>query len=191
MDQQLSFFGAPQLSFDNRLLLLVFLPDDDTRPAIRLLGETLNDKHHLHGSLRPTRNLHLTLHGLGGWSERTIRAAEKACSAATAHVAPFEVHLDCIMHWPQSKALVLTESAGDNVALKHFHKRLTMELAREIGLRKISSSFTPHISMLYCDRHIAPESVTPIKWTASKIAFICSHQGKTEHEPLGHWPLEG
>lgn len=187
---------SPNSSSDGVCVLFFALqPPPDIGENILSLAGKLSAQHALRGRMRPKEILHLSLHAVGDWSERSTRAAKEAARAAVDGLTPFEVRLDQAEYWPTSGAFVLREGNETNHALRNFHKRLGLALAKRIGLKNVRFNFTPHVTMLYAPRGIAEKlSVnlgTPIGWTVREFAFICSHVGKTHHETLGHWPLLG
>ena len=73
--------------------------------------------------------------------------------------------------------------------LRQFQRALatTMEAA-EIG-HHIRKRLNPHVSLLYCQQHVASEPIAPIRWRVDKLVLIDSLVGCGKHVDLGNWPL--
>lgn len=48
---------------------------------------------------------------------------------------------------------------------------------------------TPHVTLLYDDRHVAEHAVDTIRWTVQEFVLVHSLVGQTLYIPLGRWPL--
>jgi len=191
MDQQLSFLSDPNpLPDDNRSIFLGLLPESTTREEMGNLLTRLQEHYRLRGTRRLIKNLHITLQKLGGWSDRMIRAAERAALSTAQRFAPFEISLDRVTGWGNG-AFVLKDESSENPHLRKFRQELITDLAREIGLKNVDRQFNPHVTLLYGDNEFPETQVEPVRWTASEVVLICSHEGESRYEALGRWPLLG
>lgn len=190
MDQQLSFFSESESLPDNRSLFIALLPDSVTTEKMGNLVTGLQGQNDLRGVRRPTKNLHVTLQKLGGWSDRIIRSAGRAASSTAQRFPPFEICLDRVAAWGNG-AFVLKDGDDGNPQLRKFRRELITDLAREIGLKNVDRQFNPHVTLLYGNNEFPETPVEPVGWTAAEVVLICSHEGKSHYEALGRWPLEG
>lgn len=55
--------------------------------------------------------------------------------------------------------------------------------------RWVERNFTPHVTLLYDDRSVAPQAIEPIAWTVREFVLVHSLLGRTEHRILGRWSL--
>jgi 2'-5' RNA ligase len=51
--------------------------------------------------------------------------------------------------------------------------------------------YTPHLTLLYDDRHVAVRPIEPITWTAREFVLVRSLIGQSRHEVLARLPLRG
>ena len=62
----------------------------------------------------------------------------------------------------------------------------------DAGIGKyVRSSFKPHVTLLYDDGHVPPQTSLPIGWTVDELVLIHSLVGQSRHIVLGRWPLQG
>ncbi len=79
---------------------------------------------------------------------------------------------------------------GEGVAaIKAMRQVLSAALAGAGQRRVAATQFTPHVTLLYDDKLVAEQPIPPIGWTVTEFVLIHSLLGKTEHIPLGRWPL--
>jgi len=52
-------------------------------------------------------------------------------------------------------------------------------------------SFSPHLTLFYANRPIAPRSIAPIRWTVRDIALVQSVHGLGRYEIVKRWSLAG
>jgi len=105
--------------------------------------------------------------------------------------APFEIAFDRATSFagrrPQLPLVLCGPRSVD--PLFALHGTLGAALART-GFARVSRRFTPHMTLLYDTRRLAPCSVEPVTWTAREFVLIHSRIGLTQHIPLGRWSLE-
>lgn len=184
---------APQPPSD-RLFFAVY-PDANAAQRIVELVEAVRAKHHMRGNPLRLDRLHVTLHHLGdyaGLPESLIAAASAA--AARMAMAPFAVDFDLLASFTgraRKRPCVLRGGGEDaNAPLFAFQRALGEQL-RTAGLgRHVERRFTPHVTLLYDERALAPEPVPPVGWYVRDFVLIHSLLGKTEHRVLGRWSLE-
>ena len=150
------------------------------------------DAHHLSGGDVPRERLHVTLHWLGDYDD--VVPQELLCGAqdAACHVdmAPFRVGFDRIgSPGLEMGGLALTGSA-ELKSLRLFQRALGAAMRATAARGSVRTRFKPHISLLYCDRHVASEPIAPIRWTVDELVLIDSWIGWKKHVDLGRWPLQ-
>ena len=178
MDQNASSSGG-------RLFLAV-LPDADAAARIDRLAVALKRAHKFNrASIEPGR-LHVSLFFLGELSEHIVRIACEA--AAEVRVPPFDVWFDRSVSFrgkPGNRPLVLVGDDGLD-RLKSFRRTLGVALASR-GLGRLAKrEFTPHVTLLYGERHVEEHPIEPIHWTVNEFVLIHSRHG---HVHLARWPL--
>lgn len=188
---ELGGFAAPPQS--DRLFFAVH-PDAQAAQRIVELAQSVRARHSLRGNPLRADRVHVTLHHLGdhaGLPESLIAAAREA--AAKLITPPFEASFDCVASFAgraRKRPCVLRGGKDDsNPALLALQGALGDRL-RVAGLgRYIERRFTPHVTLLYDERTLAPESVFPIGWRVREFALVHSLLGKNEHRVLGRWSL--
>jgi len=187
------FASAPEAGQSHSLFFAI-LPDAATAARIMPIAEELRARHGLPEKLLAARRLHVTL--LEVWPTRPLPpppSLKESARRAAADVlsAPFDIVFDRALRFSGSGAFVLGSGGDDGIAaLKTFRQRLIAELAKH-GIRVPRSSFTPHMTLLYTDRHVAQHPTDPLRWTAADFALVHSHVGETRHELVGRWPRRG
>jgi tRNA(adenine34) deaminase len=140
------------------------------------------------------KHLHVTLYHLGdhdGVPTQVVEMASRA-AAALANFPPFEFRLDRMERFgrPTGKAptvLVCSEEAP----LRHLHANLGAALkANGLG-RWRTTSFTPHLTLLWGHQAFPSRHVLPVAWKVQELVLVHSVLGETRHEVLGRWPLRG
>ncbi|MGH8283840.1 MAG: 2'-5' RNA ligase family protein [Gammaproteobacteria bacterium] len=56
--------------------------------------------------------------------------------------------------------------------------------------RLVKREFTPHVTLLYGNNVMKPQSIEPIGWTVREFVLVHSLLGRTEHRVLERWPLQ-
>jgi len=180
-------FAAAQPT--DRLFFAVF-PDAAAAGHIAGAAQALRDQHGLHGKPLRTDRFHVTLHHLGDYAGlRDDLVAKAGAAAARVDMTEFEVGFDSASSFsrqPRNRPLVLRGDAGV-VLLQELRSALGDSMARA-GL-KVDPAFTPHVTLLYDDRAVAPQPIDPVAWTVREFALVHSLIGRTEHRVLGRWPL--
>jgi len=191
VSDQFSLFDAPPVT--DRLFFAIF-PDAETAAGIARHAATLRASHQLSGRPLAPERFHVTLHHLGdhaGLPESLIAAASAA--AAKLMTPPFEASFDCVAsfagHARRRPCVLRSQAEESNAPLFALQGALGDRL-RAAGLgRYIERRFTPHVTLLYDERTLAPEAVIPIGWRVREFALIHSLLGKNEHRVLRRWSL--
>lgn len=172
-------------------LFFALLPPQEVRPAIERLGTTLQRAHRLHGRRIGKAQQHATLASMhspcGPLSETIARA--QAVAAAVQH-RPFPLCFE----WSESfrlhrrrHPLVLRGDQG---------LRAVMEFRHEIRARMtragfaVTSSFTPHLTLLWANECVEAYPLAPIGWTVRDFALVLSLVGRSRHIHLARWQLQ-
>ena len=182
------FAAKPQT---DRLFFAVY-PDPQTAQRIVELAQSVRAAHGLHGNPLRVDRVHVTLHHLGdhaGLPEHLVASASEV--AASMAIQPFDVSFDCVASFPgraRKRPCVLRGGNADaNAPLLAFQSELGERL-RAAGLgRHVERRFTPHLTLLYDERVVAPEPVAPIGWTVHELALVHSLIGRGQHRVLGRW----
>ena len=170
-------------SRDGRRVFFALWPDDATRSALRFATQRAVQA----SSGRPIAkaNLHLTVAFLG---ELTKEALEMARGAPPIPVGEFEITLDGLGVWPESKILWLAP-LDPPPALGELEAQLWDGLA-ERGFRAEDRIYRPHVTLARRARPVQ-EAVAPVRWPVRELALVESvPYGKNVHyEVLQTWPL--
>lgn len=193
--RQLAFGAIAAQPISDRLFFAVH-PDAQATLRIVELAQSLRAAHGLRGNPVRADRLHVTLHHLGdhaGLPEALVTTASEV--AARLSAPPFEIGFDCVASFPgraQKRPCVLRAAQQHaNAALSAFQCALGERL-RAAGLgRYVERRFTPHVTLLYDERALAPEAVAPIGWDVREFALVHSLIGRGEHRVLGCWKLAG
>jgi 2'-5' RNA ligase len=185
------FEAAPRPT--DRLFFALY-PDASTAAQIAVLAQQLRTEHGLQGKpLKPER-FHVTLHHLGDYAglPPDLVAAARVAGASVA-AAPFDVTFDRVASFtsaPRNRPFVLRGDGG-LAALMAFQQNLGEALKKTVLGRWAKPGFTPHLTLLYDDRSVPEQAVTPVSWTARELVLVHSLIGQTVHLPLARWPLQG
>jgi 2'-5' RNA ligase len=193
--QQPAFGAIATRPPGDRLFFAVY---PDAQAALRMgeLAQAIRTTHGMRGKPLRADRMHLTLHYLGdhaGLPETLVATASQV--AAHMSASPFDVGFDCVASFPgraRKRPCVLRTAAGNaNAPLFAFQGALGERL-RAAGLgRYVGRDFTPHVTLLYDERALAPEAVAPIGWDVHEFALVHSLIGRGEHRVLGRWKLAG
>lgn len=166
-------------------LYFAVLPDEEILPRIVGAASDLRRQHGLSSRIRPARLLHITLAGVGEFD----RAPDAAVAAAKrmgdgVRVAPFIVTFDRASSFitRDSHPLVLRCDQG------------TAELTRlrnALGRSGARSAFAPHVTLMYDRQTIPDTNLEPITWTVREFVLVHSLVGKSRHNHLARWRLDG
>ncbi len=206
MDAMHGQLSLPGLDADVPL----FRPDDISDPGGKLRGYTLFlaifpeleeaqhiaraadgpcHRHRLLGQRLTPERLHVTLHAIAHFSHTLPQTIVDAAKAASASVScpPLALVFDRALSFSHNNAFVLRCDRKSDKAVARLRNPLKTALKRA-GLDPEPSG-TPHMTLLYDDRHVAEHSITPISWVATRFALIVSHVGLTHHQWLAEWRL--
>lgn len=182
-------FEAPQPT--DRLFFAIF-PDAAAAARIADVAQALRDQHQLHSKPLRTDRFHVTLHHLGDYAGLPDDVVTRARAAAARVAMPgFEVVFDSASSFggrSHNRPLVLRGDAG-MATLLELQRRLGERMTAAGLGRLLGHRFTPHVTLLYDDRMVAPQATGPIAWTVREFALVHSLLGRTEHRILGRWPL--
>jgi 2'-5' RNA ligase len=168
---------------DGRRVFFALWPDDATRSALRFATQRAVQA--CGGRPIAKANLHLTVAFLG---ELTAEGLAKAREVPPIHVGEFEITLDALGVWPESKILWLAPMAPPP-ALGELEAQLWDGLA-ERGFRAEERIYRPHVTLARRARAVE-ETVAPVRWQVRELALVESlPYGKNVHyEVLQTWPL--
>lgn len=183
------FEAAPRPT--DRLFFAIY-PDAAAAAQIARLAQQLRAEHGLQGKpLKPER-FHVTLHHLGDYAGLPQDLVAAACGAAASlAAAPFDITFDRVASFtsaPRNRPFVLRGADG-LAALMAFQQSLGEALKKTVLGRWAKAGFTPHVTLLYDDRSVPEQAVTPVSWTARELVLVHSLIGRSLHVPLARWPL--
>jgi 2'-5' RNA ligase len=168
---------------DRHRVFFALWPDDTVRSAI---SRSTRDAVRACGG-RPIAKdrIHLTVAFLG---ELTGAGLEVARQIPPIVVGGFELTLDAVGIWPESKILWLAPSAPPD-ALGELEARLSDGLA-ERGFRSEERVYRPHVTLARRARPV-DLAVEPIAWNVRDLALVESFpDGRNVHyEVLERWPI--
>ena len=171
--------GAPRL----KRVFFALWPDDATRTS--LVRATRRGVRLSGGRPIAKERLHVTVAFLG---EVDAERLELARGAAPIRVGPFDLVLDLLGVWPQSRVLWL---AGREVpdALNTLEHDLWTAL-EERGFRREERIYRPHVTLARRARAVE-ETVDPVHWRVTELALVESlPDGRNVHyEVVQRWPL--
>lgn len=101
---------------------------------------------------------------------------------------PVEVSLDVASGSGRSVAL---RPALRNPGLAALHDRIAASARRHGVVEREGYRFAPHMTLGYGDTVSFSRAIAPIAWVAEELVLIDSHAGRTRHEVLGRWRLDG
>ncbi len=169
---------------------LAWVPNDEAKR--RVLEEY--KKLRLRLKLRPDDVFHITLNDLGTGFPfdlplSTKEAIDRACRAIAAITAPFDIILNQVLSYNHNRALALAPKDAPNPELKVFGRALRAKL-REHGV-DTSPISSPHLTLLYGEHQVNEPLLPPITWRVEEFVLVRSHQGRTHHDHLQTWKLQG
>jgi len=168
---------------DGRRVFFALWPDDATRSALRFATQAAVQA--CGGRPIAKDNLHLTVAFLGGLTHAGLVLAR---SVPPIQVGEFELTLDAVGVWPESKILWFAPLAPPP-ALGDLEGGLWDGLA-EHGFRSAERIYRPHVTLARRARPIE-QAVEPVGWPVRELALVESlPYGKSVHyEVLERWPL--
>lgn len=168
---------------DRHRVFFALWPEDATRAAI---SRATRDAVRSSGG-RPIakERLHLTVAFLGELTEAGLAVAR---AVPPIRVGPFELALDAIGVWPESRVLWLAPSAPPD-ALGQLEGRLWEALV-ERGFRAEDRVYRPHVTLARRARPVA-QNVDAVRWPVRDLALVESFpDGRGVHyEVLERWAL--
>ena len=195
-ERQLSLPGLGP-SRERDALFFAWLPEGDDACRIVRFGARLCRDLGFMGQMIAEERLHITLHPVGvyeGVPGNMVRAAQQA-GAKVARLRPVEIVFERAMSFDrrrESKAFVLRPA--HDVLLMDFYRALGDSL-KSVGMRRVASRFTPHMTLLYDSRVVAERPIDAIRWTARDVVLIHSLRGREpgqgKHVHLARWRLSG
>ena len=177
----------------SRLLLMTYLEGDARAEAAhRAIG--LRHGHALRGRTLGLDRFHVTLEFFGTYRRMPWGLVEQIVRALDGfEFDALDVTFDAAASFPDkplNRPLVMLGDIGVE-ALKAFQHRLAAKLA-DAGLSDgPHPDFTPHVTLLYDDRIVAPQRIAPVTWRMREFVLVQSVQGKTLHIPLARWRARG
>jgi 2'-5' RNA ligase len=162
-------------------------PALDLRLAIAELGGQLCRAHGLEGLLIDAGRLHVTL--AAAWAEHlslpeAIWRAQTLAMEVRAAPLPARFDFTGSFRGTDRHPFVLRTSEGF-ADLAVFRDRLRAAMRRS-GFA-VSSSYTPHMTLMWADRCVENYPIAPIAWQVSDFELVLSADG--DHIQLGRWGL--
>ena len=174
--------GADERPNRHRVFFALW-PDDATRAAIsRATREAVRASG---GRPIAKDRLHITVGFLGELTAERLAAAR---AVPPISLGPFELVLDAVGIWPESKILWLAPSAPPE-ALALLEARLWDALL-ELGFHGEDRIYRPHVTLARRARPVEAE-VEPVQFPVRDLALVESFpDGRNVHyEVLERWPL--
>jgi 2'-5' RNA ligase len=168
---------------DRHRVFFALWPDDATRAAIsRATREAVRSSG---GRPIAKERLHVTLAFLG---ELTAAGLDVARGVPPIPVGPFDLTLDAVGVWPESKILWLAPSTMPD-ALGRLEERLWTALV-ERGFRAEDRVYRPHVTLARRARPI-DSAIEPVHFPVRDLALVESFpDGRNVHyEVLERWVL--
>jgi RNA 2',3'-cyclic 3'-phosphodiesterase len=178
---------SPAQRPDRHRVFFALWPDDAARAAI--VRATRDAVRASGGRPVAKERLHITVAFLG---ELTAAGLEAARSAPPIPVGPFELTLDAVGVWPESRILWLAPSAPSE-ALFDLEGGLWDALATR-GFRPEDRIYRPHMTLVRRAKPIETTvelAVEPVRFAVRDLALVESFpDGRRVHyEVLQRWPL--
>jgi 2'-5' RNA ligase len=166
-----------------RRVFFALWPDDATRSA--LVRATKHAVALCGGRPIAKERLHITVAFLAGVTEEQLASARTVGPVA---VGPFDLTLDLLGVWPQSRVLWL---AGRHIPdeLNALETELWARLEQR-GFEPEERIYRPHLTLARRARAVE-EAVDPVTWRVTDLALVESlpHGRNVHYEVLERWPL--
>lgn len=180
---------------DTDRLFFALLPDAPAIARIEGLIAELRHEHGLKGKALGASRFHVTLLHLGAFPGVPRALVDAACAAvlALSVIPAFKLGFDRVGSFsrrPSNMPLVLLGDE-DVIAAKAFQQALCKAMARAGEDDGGAAPYTPHLTLLYDDTHVAPRAIDPIAWTSNEFVLVRSLIGQGRHEVLARWTLHG
>jgi len=166
-------------------LFFAVLPDPDTAARIADLAGRLRDHHGLAGKVLKPEHFHVTLFHVGdgvGLPPDVVDVVSER--SACLSMPAFRVAFDRVGSF-RNGAFVLRGDDG-TIGLEVLHQRLSDALD---GRPRPARPFTPHLTLLRDNQHVAEHPITPIAWTVREVVLVHSLLGRTAHRHIARLPL--
>lgn len=182
----------PPLALDN--LFFVILLQRDPAARISQLSEHLRDELGLTGRPIASERLHVSLHGIGEYESlpnAVVAAAKEA--GALVKMSPFEIAFDRVMSFARKNGkrpfVLRVDSDGAGITALHW---ALGEAMKKAGLgQRVTSHFTPHMTLLYDDRMVTERPIEKVRLTVHDFVLVHSFVGQSRYVHLARWPLRG
>ncbi|MEC3909979.1 2'-5' RNA ligase family protein [Sphingobium sp. CR2-8] len=109
-------------------------------------------------------------------------------AAADVMADPFDLRLDRLSYGGRSAALRPSRS---NASLARLQRQVADAMKRAGALPRKDWTFSPHQTLFYRDGPPAQRRIDGFGWRVEDVVLICSHVGRTRHDIVGTWPLQG
>jgi RNA 2',3'-cyclic 3'-phosphodiesterase len=194
MPEQLGFLDS-EAAGQRHVLFFALCPSDADASRIFRLGVCLRRRIGLKAQVLAAARLHVSLHGLGEFATPPKHLVDAACAAGrVVAFPPFEIAFDCAGSFrggTNGKWPFVLRALHDVDALTLFHRALGVAMTRA-GLRHgVTPYFTPHITLLYDARFVAPRAIDPVRFVVREFVLLDSLIGRGRHLRIARWPLAG
>lgn len=190
-----SFDGVAARPPSTDRLFFALLPDAAAIARIEKLVRDLQSDFGLKGKPLGAKRFHVTLHVVGDFphfpqehADASVRVAQAATVMPT-----FKLGFDRVGSFSRNARNMPLVLLGEDglVGVRALQQALDLAMAR-IGLgHGVREHYTPHLTLLYDDRHVATRPIEPITWTAREFVLARSLIGQSRHEVLARLPLRG
>lgn len=176
-------------------LFFALLPDAAAIARIEKLVRDLQSDFGLKGKPLGAKRFHVTLHVVGTFARFPQELADASVSVAQAVTAmpSFKLGFDRVGSFSRKARNMPLVLLGEDglVTVKTLQQALDRAMA-QIGLGHGGREhYTPHLTLLYDDRHVAARPIESITWTAHEFVLVRSLIGQSRHEVLARLPLGG
>lgn len=172
-------------------LLVMLLPPAPEAEQVKNIRSLLVQQYRFKGYVQDRP--HVTLHHIGeydGLPQSVVKTASEALASVKA--SPFEISFDRVMSFGHGKNSPFVMRAGDDLAELSALRRQLGDALTKAGLcRHASTSFTPHMTLLYDEKIVPEQSINAVSWTVTEFVLVNSRQGKGQHIHLARFPLRG
>ena len=109
-------------------------------------------------------------------------------AGTTVEAEPFDMRLDRLSFSNRSAALRPSRS----LPLLNQLQKSIIDAMRGAGVAlRPGWTFSPHQTLFYRDGPPAQQSIDGFLWSLDQFVLVCSHVGRTRHDILGTWTLNG
>lgn len=187
----------PKSDATDRLFFAV-IPDAEAIKSIRLCTNQLQSQYGLSSRSIIDGRLHISLLGLGDYPGIPVRLVEIVShAAATVSLTAFDACFDQALTFgnqksdpSKSKPCVLV-GGSENQGLVMLQRSLIASLQKVNLIDRASSSFNPHITLLYDRQSVPTTDITPITWKVKEFVLVRSQIGdvRRPYDIIARWPL--